>query len=377
MDTRRFPTRAIAALIPLVLSALLLFNHLPVLQPDGGRITDSSDRSPPVDPKSARITTIETSLRSIVPPSGSQDNALNLTSLYTHSLLEQPHLLPRDVLDYGVAICNGRRNWKMITDAFAGLYNPGRDFTFADFENGWTSEEDNQFLENHWQAPLRYISTQLNDVPDNTAPAPDDVYRLQLKQDKQFVNDQGQQTPATDGNYVFLVMPTHATLYAEYLYSPRAKLFDPWRTPPPTASIQHLVPPFHRLSDANWFVWTQFEVNNPERLRFIAQDSITNHNTRRIIDLILQAHEGVRPDTAFPWPGVSFQVGLENKGKNGELEGDPEGLALLGTPNSANIVWMLIERARVLGRRALRVHIFVEWDDPLFKRCILWDMVPS
>ena len=65
----------------------------------------------------------------------------------------------------------------------------------------------------------------------------------------------------------------------------------------------------------------------------------------------------MRPDTAFPWPGVSFQVRLEKKD---ELAGDAEGLALLGMPNSANIMWMLVERAKVLGRRALRVHIFVE-----------------
>ncbi|KAL8757371.1 MAG: hypothetical protein Q9184_004224 [Pyrenodesmia sp. 2 TL-2023] len=151
-------------------------------------------------------------------------------------------------------------------------------------------------------------------------------------------------------------MPTHATLFAQYLYSPRAKLLAS-RPPPPPEFIPHRVPPFHRLSDANWFTWTQFEENHPERLRFLAQDTITNFNTIGIINLILQAHEGVRPGTAFPWPGVSFQVGLE---KRGELEGDAEALALLGTPNSANLVWMLVERARVLGRRALKVHIFVE-----------------
>lgn len=70
-------------------------------------------------------------------------------------------------------------------------------------------------------------------------------------------------------------------------------------------------------------------------------------------------------------------MGLEKKG---EMAGDAEGLALLGTPNSYNVVWMLVERARSLGRRALRVHIFVERvgdeRDKRFNRCILWDMVP-
>ncbi|KAL8920385.1 MAG: hypothetical protein Q9208_006266 [Pyrenodesmia sp. 3 TL-2023] len=373
MDARRFPTRAIGALIPLVLYALLLFNHPSFLQLDGGRITVFPASSTPVDAESAGLTTIESSLRSIVLPSGHQDYAFNLTSPHSIDLLEQPHLLPRDALDYGLAVCNGTRNWKMITDAFAGGYNPGRDFTFDDLDNGWSSEEDNQFLETHWEAPLKYISNQLDNVADNTVPGADDVNYVEMRQDKEFVNDQGQPTPATNGLYQFLVIPTHATLFASYVYSPRSKLLDS-PTPPPRDSIPHLVPAFNRLSDANWFAWTQFESEHPERLRFLAQDTITNFNTVLIFDLILQAHEGVLPNTAFPWPGVSFQVGLESKGG---LAGDAEGLALLGTPNSIAVVWMMVERARVLGRRALRMHIFVEEEERnVFHRCILWDMVP-
>ncbi|KAI4174077.1 MAG: hypothetical protein LQ346_008290, partial [Caloplaca aetnensis] len=193
MDARRLPTRVIGTLI-LFLPVLFLFSHQSFLQPRGGRITGSYERSPPINPKSAHLPTIETSPQSIVHPFDQQEYILNLTTPPSLSLLEQSHLFPRDGLNYGVAICNGNRNWKMITDAFAGGRDPGRDFTFDDFDNGWDSDEHTQLLDDRWQAPLRYISNQLDDVADNTAPDPEDVHFVELRQDKQFVNDEGRET---------------------------------------------------------------------------------------------------------------------------------------------------------------------------------------
>ncbi|KAL8902618.1 MAG: hypothetical protein Q9207_004531, partial [Kuettlingeria erythrocarpa] len=146
-----------------------------------------------MEPKSAHLPTVETSLRSIVPPFDHQHYTLNLTTPPPPGLLKQSPL-PRDGLNYGVAICNGNRNWKLITEAFAGGRDPGRDFTFDDFDNGWDSDEHTQLLDDRWQAPLRYISNQLDDVVDNTAPDPEDVHFVELRQDKQFVNDEGRET---------------------------------------------------------------------------------------------------------------------------------------------------------------------------------------
>ncbi|KAI4200084.1 MAG: hypothetical protein LQ348_001792 [Seirophora lacunosa] len=410
MDTSRLPPRAIGALIALFLITLFFFNHLSFFQSNDAPITGFSDRSPPANPKRALLATSETSLQSLVLPFGAPN--LNL------SLPEQPHLLPRDdPLTYAAAICNGQRNWKMITDAFAGGYPPGRDFTFDDLENGWNSEEYTQYLEDRWKAPLRYISNQLKDVADNTLPDPGDIVFVDLSQDKEFVNDEGKKTvsfplyflpvlfysspprmlprshftshrlphprlslpshqqPATFGKFQSLIMATHATIYTQYANSPSSRLRTS-RTPPPAASLPQLVPPVHRLSDANWFSWTQVEEDHPERLRFIAHDTISNHNTLVIINTILQAHVGDRPNMGFAWPGLSFEVGLGER--KGVPEGDAEGLALLGTPNSVNVVWMLVERARALGKRGLSVHIFVEpGDDGSPVRCMLWDMVSA
>ncbi|KAL8958447.1 MAG: hypothetical protein Q9193_004499 [Seirophora villosa] len=207
----------------------------------------------------------------------------------------------------------------MITDAFAGGYPPGRDFTFDDLENGWNSEEYTQYLEDRWKAPLRYISNQLKDVADNTLPDPDDMVFVDLSQDKEFVNDEGKKTPATFGNFQSLIMGTHATIYTQYANSPSSKLRTS-RTPPPGASLLHLVPPLHRLSDVNWFSWNQVEEDHPERLRFVAHDTISNYNTLVVINTILQAHVGERPNTGFAWPGLSFEVGL------GERKRVPEGM---------------------------------------------------
>ncbi|KAI4288628.1 MAG: hypothetical protein L6R35_002109 [Caloplaca aegaea] len=368
MDANRLLPRAIGALIFLLITALLL-NHTSLLQPNFARIKDPSDRSNPID-------SIKSNLQSIKLLFRRHDYACNLTSPSTKGRFVQSHLLARNrPLDYGTAICDGRRNWKMITDAFAGRYPPGREFTFEDVDNGWNYNENPQFLEKRWQAPLRYISNQLNDVPDNTVPDPEDTHYVEMMQDKEFVNDQEKMTPPTGGKYQSLIIPTHATLYAQYVNSPRSKLLSS-RTPPPLDSLPHLLPPLHRLSDAYWFTWIQYESDRPERLRFIAQDTITNFNTRAIIDLILQARKGVRPNTMFPWPGARFEIGLGGR-EGGAMDGDAEGLALLGTPNSANVVWMLVDRARVLGKRRLRVHVFVELgEDNMPVRCMLWDMIP-
>lgn len=187
MDANRLLPRAIGALIFLLITALLL-NHTSLLQPNFARIKDPSDRSNPID-------SIKSNLQSIKLLFRRHDYACNLTSPSTKGRFVQSHLLARNrPLDYGTAICDGRRNWKMITDAFAGRYPPGREFTFEDVDNGWNYNENPQFLEKRWQAPLRYISNQLNDVPDNTVPDPEDTHYVEMMQDKEFVNDQEKMT---------------------------------------------------------------------------------------------------------------------------------------------------------------------------------------
>lgn len=68
----------------------------------------------------------------------------------------------------------------------------------------------------------------------------------------------------------------------------------------------------------------------------------------------------VNPNPIIQWPGLQFDI---------ESDG---GKALLATPNSLGVAYLMIDRAAVLGGRLPRVHI---WRTPL-GRCMLWDMVP-
>ncbi|KAL8688278.1 MAG: hypothetical protein Q9218_005775 [Villophora microphyllina] len=161
------------------------------------------------------------------------------------------------------------------------------------------------------------------------------------------------------GNYGTAVIPDYTTIVAQYLYSPQAMLRDRRNPPPPPDSdVPNLVPPLHHLADVMWLSWIEVAGDNPGRLRYIGHDFITNPETGGIISLIFRASVGV---DAVSWPGLEFDIDTF------------EAKALLGTPNSISVVWIMVNNAATLGRRRPKVRIWHGDGVDL----MLWDLAPA
>ncbi|KAL8633173.1 hypothetical protein Q9189_001073 [Teloschistes chrysophthalmus] len=137
-----------------------------------------------------------------------------------------------------------------------------------------------------------------------------------------------------------------------------------------------LLPPLNRFSDMAWYLWSDIlarqpstagpvdaipanagkAANDPGRLRYIGHDLVRNPDTESIMFQIIRERSGGASSEAA-WPGHTFSMQ------------EPEGLALLGTPNAVGTVWMLVHRVGVLGRREPRVRI---WTASPGYLCMLW-----
>ncbi|KAL8628677.1 hypothetical protein Q9189_005625 [Teloschistes chrysophthalmus] len=234
-------------------------------------------------------------------------------------------------LTYGRAVCIGNKLWNMIQDAYNGKGPKPQAFTLEDADNGWTTDENNSHLPDRW----------------------DDAYDLMVE------SVGGEDT--TLSLIQHWILPDQNAIIAQYVNSPYNKLRSRNHPPPPpNSSLPDLVPPLHRLSDIAWLSWAELS-RTPHTLQYIGHDYITNSDTKRIMNLIFRASAGV---DWMGWPGLEF--GVETW----------EGRALLGTPNSGNVAWLLVARAGVMGRRGLRVRIWAKGYEMLEPvPCLLWNMM--
>lgn len=120
------------------------------------------------------------------------------------------------------------------------------------------------------------------------------------------------------------------------------------------------IPPLNRQSDVMWAVWKAI-ARFPNDLRYIGRDTITNDDTRGIMnDIFKKGPMG----KSVAWPGLTFEIDRE------------EAQALLGTPNGLAIAYILADRAKELGKRSLSVTIFVAEEGVDQGYRMLWDLRP-
>ncbi|KAI4256996.1 MAG: hypothetical protein L6R42_005908, partial [Xanthoria sp. 1 TBL-2021] len=103
--------------------------------------------------------------------------------------------------------------------------------------------------------------------------------------------------------------------------------------------------------------------SNPERLRYLARDNISNENTKAVIRYLLLRDKGQA--NSVVWPGVDYDGNSD------------EGKALLATPNGRATAWLLIDHGHQMDwrmkSRQLRVYIFSYAGE----YCMLWDLEPQ
>lgn len=146
--------------------------------------------------------------------------------------------------------------------------------------------------------------------------------------------------------------------------SPTARLTAPFDRVypdiPTPGEIPSLIPPLNRLSDMSWYYYREAGITHLAQIRYIGHDSISNKETNTVIEyLFLRGFGTDQPD--LNWPGLVYNVTSD------------EGKALLATPNSLAVAWMMVDHAAVFGRRLPRVHLFV--GDFGFPN-MLWDLAP-
>ncbi|KAI4205557.1 MAG: hypothetical protein LQ350_000336 [Teloschistes chrysophthalmus] len=246
---------------------------------------------------------------------------------------------PPPILTYDDAVCKGGNYWTDIQQAFDGNRPAGPVFSIQSATaNGWDIMATAQGI------------TNAN---------PDSEY-IELDQGSTFKNKVGKRID--DPTYAYYnqhCLSDVAAIISTWSLSPSAALKGR-RNPPPAGEIPNLIPPFHRLSDVQWTYWSDVAGNNVGRLRFLGRDHIINENTTAIIKNIFRAQKEVE---LVPWPGLSFSIETN------------EAKALLATPNSVNAVWLMRDRAAVLGMRRPMVTIWTQPETNYI--CMLWDLAPA
>tara|TARA_R110002003_G_scaffold175_10_gene14257 strand:+ start:8401 stop:8823 length:423 start_codon:yes stop_codon:yes gene_type:complete len=106
----------------------------------------------------------------------------------------------------------------------------------------------------------------------------------------------------------------------------------------------HSIPPLHHWSDIAYLQWLAASVSPPlmtvapAPIRYILRLGIHHPPTYSVLNKIAAKQSSKTYDV---WPGVTFDIASE------------AGKAILGTPNGAGVVWMLIQRKKELGKRRI------------------------
>ncbi|KAL8939357.1 MAG: hypothetical protein Q9216_003396 [Gyalolechia sp. 2 TL-2023] len=261
--------------------------------------------------------------------------------------------------NYANLVCKGSQFLVKIRESFEGS-SPGISFSQSELDNGWTTtteveEEEKNAWKRRWQGAF--------DGLFGGYPPDSDIKPVIYTQDKAY-------DTMLD---VHVNIPTHATSQGIYYpkqrlamsvaaYSAVQILLERERRKT-KAERDALLPTISKLSDLMWLAWNTVSPSDPERLRYIAQDTIDNQNTKAVMRYLFLRDKGQH--NSVIWPGLSY-AGDSDEGK-----------ALLATPNGWTTAWLLIDHGHQLNwrlmSRQLRVHIF----SYAGVYCMLWDLEPN
>ncbi|KAL8742621.1 MAG: hypothetical protein Q9184_008224, partial [Pyrenodesmia sp. 2 TL-2023] len=298
------------------------------------------------------------------------DNTLNFSSARLHPVIDhkdQPVHPTQTInkrartLTYDNAVCTGAKLYQDILEAFDGRKDPGHEFSDDDLEIGWSEVDQERVVDAGWDAAFRTIGRNLS-IGDR-GPFEDEIEHTNLMLLQDFKNAAGETVTPTDiekeAQYEIAYIDKFRAILALEVHSPRHQVTASLRAanqPITKEAIDKRIPPLNRFSDFMWTGWNAITLL-PVSLRYVLHDTITNADTVGIMVDIINKHAITG---SIDWPGLTFGIDTE------------EGQALLGTPNGFGTAFLLIDRARELGRRIVYVTIF----NPGGDYRMLWDMKP-
>ncbi|KAL8729107.1 MAG: hypothetical protein Q9166_004938 [cf. Caloplaca sp. 2 TL-2023] len=352
MTASHLPRRTFGAVLAFLISVLLL-SHRRSSQPKDEPLKGLASRFLASEFETAFNVTFNKESRSIAVPFGDRDYTVNFTT--------KPRRVTRDDLsDYEYAVCKGEKLWANIQDAFDGRGPPPKQqFGSEDFKNGWTLNiaRGQPGISKVWEDAFTGFA-------NNRIPIGDEVSALNALQDKFFRNSAGRLVRVpTGGSYLLQYVPLWSAMIAMFVQSPSARLQNSMESPYGQViakeNLPQVIPPLHRLSDLSWYIYSL--IGNPGNIRYIGHDNVANTATNDIMDHIFSEHyDDTDPD--LPWPGLVLDIDTD------------EAKALLSTPNSLGVAYMMIDHAAVLGRRHPKVYLF---NGIGVRTCMLWDLAPA
>ncbi|KAI4246623.1 MAG: hypothetical protein L6R42_009855 [Xanthoria sp. 1 TBL-2021] len=211
-------------------------------------------------------------------------------------------------------------------------------------------DEPEENLPDHWKDVFELIPE------GNKADRNDDTTLVSLDHNGASTNIRGDTgVPPTLAQYYTYILSQACAIITTVAYSPSSLLADYGIKP---QDIPTRLPAVHRASDVLWLVWQSYQPH-PSKFRYFAVERTVNTVTEPLMDEIFQARRGT---VDVPWSKrLTFDLSSE------------EGKALLASPNGVAVVWILMNRAEVLGRRWVRVSIFNPGGS---MRCMIWELVP-
>ncbi|KAL8779733.1 MAG: hypothetical protein Q9213_006801 [Squamulea squamosa] len=269
---------------------------------------------------------------------------------------------------YTKALCHGKNLWAEVQFAFDGRKDPGEVFRYSDLDNGWEeSINETRALEPPWE---EYFNLELGrERPSRMIPAKEKIAYIELIQsDDDFINRRGQTMVPANAyedaiNYSYNI-PTISAIVVKNMVSPAnvlTKFLIREKQPVPSSEEmkQRLIPPLSRWSDIAWTVDSEVarrtQGAEAKRLQYIGHDKVTNSGTNAITIYLFRKYWGDRPGRPnFQFPGLELDIK------------SADALALLKTPNRASTARLMIDRAREMGRRSLKIRIWQTGTNRIF-----------
>ncbi|KAL8896243.1 MAG: hypothetical protein Q9207_007800 [Kuettlingeria erythrocarpa] len=273
--------------------------------------------------------------------------------LHLYLLPSNGSLVKREQTPFEYAVCLGQDMLERIRSAIEGHEAPGKEFRPSDLNNGWTRRDSTMGLNNLW---VQFFDKELG---QGKAPTPAFVNYVRLDQDKEFKNADGEikqplralgvGTPTHETQY----MPQIGAIIVKNMVSPMnvfqkyLKKQPPQEMPSTDDIVDKYTPPLSRWSDITWTVYEELS-GGQKNLQYVGHENIIGPSTRAVVKGLLEERRTTpnAPLRAPPFPGLTFGMDTE------------EGQALLGTPNGVGTARLLIDRAKELGKRDLKVTVW-------------------
>jgi hypothetical protein len=160
---------------------------------------------------------------------------------------------------------------------------------------------------------------------------------MQLEHEVEVTVNSTEYTPTT-AYFTTVFNPTEGVIIAWGSYGAR---YQGSKQKPPITAL----PKLQGWSDIAWLQWAEIAGENAKNLRYVFRSPVANTEAQWLINRTFQlSGKGLKA-----WPGVDFDMATD------------EGKALLSSPNSAGVAYLLFTHERHLGRKTIsKVTVFAD-----------------